>query len=177
MNRVIAAVATIALALTGSSAIASVSSPSITINGTAGPVTVAPSSSLTAVVTLDVTNSNPAPLLWTSTEWEISGSTTVSCSNEPNPAVAPALGVTASGTATLTGITAPSTEGNHTMVFAVRDGLDCTGNIFGVGAVTITVAAAPPVVSAPEQVPALPLGGALLLGAGLLFAAGRKLLR
>ena len=161
-------------------AFASITNPNVTLNGSAGPFTFAPSESISVTITADV-NRDASPLpaanVWHSTNVAIIGESAV-CSEDPTPDIEPAPGTSSTGTVTVTGLTAPATPGNYILLPALYGAAACSDSNGQVGlpAVSFTVADAP--ITAPDParaIPAMPLSGLLLISIALLALAGRQL--
>ena len=137
---------------TGRVALASVSNGTITLDS----ATYQPSASIQATITADITNDSTTPSAWLSTEVQTSESGSPStCSANPDPDVTPAAAATASGTAIVGGLTAPSTPGTYQVFTVLYEGDGCTGGLIGLTSVTFTVAAPP--ATTPTAVPMMPL--------------------
>lgn len=163
--------------LASSSALATITNTAVTINGSSGPFTFAPSEPLTVMVTADVNNVGTAPTTWGSTRIELldDGPPVGVCSENPAPNVAPPVAGTLPGTATVTGLTAPSTPGTY-RILPVLYGADGCLNTAGnspILVIPITVAAASSTTA--TAVPTLPAYGLAITGLGLLILAGRRL--
>jgi hypothetical protein len=159
-------------------AYATITNPNVTLNGSAGPFTFAPSESISVTINADVTNDGAPVTRWRSTRVAIVGQSAV-CSEDPTPDVeGGGVGSTLNGTATIPGLTAPVTPGNYLLlptIYADAACSDANGDVTLL-AVSFTVADAP--ITAPDParaIPAMPLSGLLLISIALLALAGRQL--
>ncbi|MET0066816.1 MAG: hypothetical protein ABW076_10790 [Candidatus Thiodiazotropha sp.] len=143
-------------------------------NGSAGPITVAPSSLVTVVITADVLNDAPSvlPVAWASTIWDFVGDAgNTGCSAQPEPDVVPAPLATLPGTANI-GLTAPATPGTYTLVTAAYENAGCAGPIQGLTPVTVNVVL--PVVT---PVPTVSQWVLILIAIGVSVIGMRKIMR